>query len=193
MIARLRGRVIEKKPGQLIVDVNGVGYQVFISTPTYSSIPDAGEEIALEIHTHVREDAIHLYGFSTSRERAVFELLTQISGIGPKLALTILSGSSVEDLIRSIGKGDLARVTSIPGVGKKTGERILLELKDRFKDFTVDDEKAGSEGDVVSAMENLGYHRALVESAIRKALDGGSDPGFDELFKRTLHILTRGG
>ena len=192
MIARLRGRVIEKKPGQLIVDVNGVGYQVFISTPTYSSIPDAGEEIALEIHTHVREDAIHLYGFSTSRERAVFELLTQISGIGPKLALTILSGSSVEDLIRSIGKGDLARVTSIPGVGKKTGERILLELKDRFKDFTVDDEKAGSEGDVVSAMENLGYHRALVESAIRKALDGGSDPGFDELFKRTLHILTRG-
>ena len=193
VIARLRGRVIEKKPGQLIVDVNGVGYQVFISTPTYSSIPAADEEIALEIHTHVREDAIHLYGFSTSRERAVFEMLTQISGIGPKLALTILSGSSVEDLIGSIKKGDLARLTSIPGVGKKTGERILLELKDKFRDFTVDDEKTGSEGDVVSAMENLGYHRALVESAIRKALDGGSDPGFDELFKRTLHILTRGG
>lgn len=193
MIARLTGRLFEKKPGQLIVDVNGVGYQVFISTPTYSSTPDAGEKVALEIHTHVRDDAIHLYGFSTSRERTVFELLTQIAGIGPKLALTILSGSSVEALIGSVRKGDLARVTSIPGVGRKTGERILLELKDKFKDFAVDDEKAGSEGDVISAMENLGYNRALVESAIRRSLDGGSDPGFDELFKRTLQILTGGG
>lgn len=191
MIGRLRGRLIEKNTGQLIVDVNGVGYQIFIAMPTYSSVPDSGAEVVLEIHTHVREDAIHLYGFTTSRERTIFERLTQISGIGPRLALTILSGSSVDDLIGSIKKGDLARLTSIPGVGKKTGERILLELKDKLKDFTVEDEKTGSEGDVISAMENLGYHRTLVEGAIRRVRDGGADLGFDELFKRTLKILTK--
>jgi len=191
VIGRLRGRLIEKNTGQLIVDVNGVGYQIFIAMPTYSSVPDSGAEVVLEIHTHVREDAIHLYGFTTSRERTIFERLTQISGIGPRLALTILSGSSVDDLIGSIKKGDLARLTSIPGVGKKTGERILLELKDKLKDFTVEDEKTGSEGDVISAMENLGYHRTLVEGAIRRVRDGGADLGFDELFKRTLKILTK--
>ena len=192
MIGRLRGRLFEKKPGQLIVDVNGVGYQVFIAMPTYSSVPDAGAEVVLEIHTHVREDAIQLYGFTTAEERIIFERLTQISGIGPRLALTILSGSSVDDLIGSIKKGDLARLTSIPGVGKKTGERILLELKDKLKDFAVEDEKTGIEGDVISAMDNLGYNRALVEGAIRRVKDGGEDPGFDELFKRALQILTKG-
>ena len=192
MIARLRGRLFEKKPGQLIIDVNGVGYQIFIAMPTYSAMPDTGVEVALEIHTHVREDAIQLYGFSTVHERTIFERLTQISGIGPRLALTILSGSSVDDLIASIKKGALARLTSIPGVGKKTGERILLELKDKLKDFKVDDEKTGSANDVVSAMENLGYNRALVEGAIRRVVDDGEDPGFDELFKRTLQLLTKG-
>jgi Holliday junction DNA helicase RuvA len=192
VIGRLRGRLLDKKSGQLIVDVNGVGYQIFIAMPTYSSLPDAGAEVVLEIHTHVREDAIQLYGFSTGQERTIFERLTQISGIGPRLALTILSGSSVDDLIGSIKRGDLARLTSIPGVGKRTGERMLLELKDKLKDFTVEDEKTGSEGDVISAMENLGYNRALVEGAIRRATSGGADPGFDELFKRTLQILTKG-
>jgi Holliday junction DNA helicase RuvA len=192
VIGRLRGQLFEKKPGQLIIDVSGVGYQVFIAMPTYSSVPDAGEEVVLEIHTHVREDAIQLYGFSTFRERIVFERLVQISGIGPRLALTILSGSSVDDLISSIKNGDLARLTSIPGVGKKTGERILLELKDKLRDFVVEDEKTESESDVVSAMENLGYNRAMVEGAIRRVMDGDSDPGFDELFKRTLQILTKG-
>jgi Holliday junction DNA helicase RuvA len=191
VISRLRGRLFEKKPGQLIVDVHGVGYQVFIAMPTYSSTPDAGDEVALEIHTHVREDAIQLFGFSTTTERTIFERLTQISGIGPRLALTILSGSSVDDLIASIRKGDLARLTSIPGVGKKTGERILLELKDKLRDFVVADAPQGSEADVISAMENLGYNRAMVEGAIRRVTDGGSDPGFDELFKRTLQILTK--
>jgi Holliday junction DNA helicase RuvA len=192
MISRLRGRLFEKKPGQVIVDVNGVGYQVFIAMPTYASIPDPGAEVALDIHTHVREDAIHLYGFSTSRERSIFERLTEISGIGPRLALTILSGSSVDDLISSIRKGDLARLTSIPGVGKKTAERILLELRDKLRDFAVEAEKGGSEADVMSAMENLGYNRAAVEGAIRGVLGGGADPGFDELFKQTLQILTKG-
>jgi Holliday junction DNA helicase RuvA len=192
MIGRLRGRLFEKKPGELIVEVAGVGYRVFVAVPTYSAMPDPGAEVSLEIHTHVREDAIQLYGFSSSREQAVFERLTDISGIGPRLALTILSGSSVDDLIASIKRGDLARLTSIPGVGKKTAERILLELRDKLKTFEIADEPTGSEADVASAMQNLGYNRALVEGAIRRALDGSEEVEFDELFKRTLQILTKG-
>ena len=191
MIGRIRGQLIDKRPGQLIVDVNGIGYQIFITTSTYSSVPDVGAEVILEIHTHVREDAIQLYGFAIPRERTVFERLTQISGIGPRLALTILSGSSVDDLISFIKKGDLARLTSIPGVGKKTGQRILLELKDKLKDFSSNEEKTGSESDVISAMENLGYNRTMIEGAMRRLMEGATDPGFDELFKRTLQILTK--
>ncbi len=192
MIARLRGPLLEKTPGQAVVDINGVGYQVFITLPTYSSLPDPSVEVILEIYTHVREDVIQLYGFSTKRERSIFERLLQISGIGPRLAMTILSGSSVDDLIASIKRDDLARLTSIPGVGKKTGERILLELKDKLREFDVEDEPSGSDVDVISAMENLGYNRGLIEGAIRRALDGTEDIGFDELFKRTLKILTKG-
>ena len=192
MIARLRGPLIEKTPGQAVVDINGVGYQVFITLPTYSSLPDPSAEVILDIYTHVREDVIQLYGFSTKRERSIFERLLQISGIGPRLAMTILSGSSVDDLIASIKREDLARLTSIPGVGKKTGERILLELKDKLREFDVEEEPSGSDVDVISAMENLGYNRGLIEGAIRRALDGTEDIGFDELFKRTLKILTKG-
>jgi Holliday junction DNA helicase RuvA len=191
MIGRLRGQLFEKKPGELIVDVAGVGYRVFVAMPTYSAMPDPGIEVTLDIHTHVREDAIHLYGFASGREHVVFERLTGISGIGPRLALTILSGSSVDDLIGSIKRGDLARLTSIPGVGKKTAERILLELRDKLKAFDAPDEKTRSEEDVLSALENLGYNRALVEGAIRRVLDGSGDLAFDELFKRTLQILTK--
>jgi holliday junction DNA helicase RuvA len=192
VIGRLRGKLLEKTPGQLLVDVHGVGYQVFVAVPTWSSVPDPGAEVILDIHTHVREDAIQLYGFAARLERTVFERLTHVSGIGPRLALTILSGSSVEDLIASIQKGDLARLTSIPGVGKKTAERIVLELKDKLRQFAVDEGPRGSEGDVVSALENLGYNRGQIDGAIRRALDGGPDPGFEELFRRTLQILTRG-
>ena len=192
MIARLRGPLLEKTPEQVVLDINGVGYQAYISLPTYSSLPDLGVEVALDIHTHVREDAIQLFGFSTKRERSIFERLVQISGIGPRLAMTILSGSSVDDLVASIKREDLARLTSIPGIGKKTGERIILELKDKLRDFIVDQEPGGSEADVISAMENLGYNRGLIEGAIRRSLDGDEDPGFDELFKRTLQILTKG-
>ncbi len=192
MIARLKGPLLEKTPERVVLDIHGVGYQAYISLPTYSSLPDLGVEVVLDIHTHVREDAIQLYGFSTKRERAIFERLVQISGIGPRLAMTILSGRSVEDLIASIKREDLARLTSIPGVGKKTGERIILEMKDKLRDFVVDDEPDGSKVDVISAMDNLGYNRGLVEGAIRRALDGGPDPGFDELFRRALQILTKG-
>jgi Holliday junction DNA helicase RuvA len=192
VIARLRGLLLEKTPEQVVLDINGVGYQAFISLPTYSSLPELGAEIVLDIHTHVREDVIQLFGFSSKRERSIFERLVQISGIGPRLAMTILSGSPVDDLIASIKREDLARLTSIPGVGKKTGERIILELKDKLRDFVVDDEPGGSEVDVISAMENLGYNRGLIEGAIKRALNGGEDPGFDELFKRALQILTKG-
>ena len=192
MIARLRGELFEKSPGQLVVDVHGVGYAVSVAMPTYSSLPEPGSEVSLDIHTHVREDAIQLFGFSTRVERSIFERLTHISGIGPRLALTILSGSSVEDLVGSIKRGDLARLTKIPGVGKKTAERIVLELKDKLRDFVVDEDRTDSETDVISAMENLGYNRGLIEAAIKRASAGVVDPGFDELFKKTLQILTKG-
>src|SRR5437016_13987454 len=128
MIAHLRGKLAQKDPARVIVDVNGVGYEVFVPLTTFSALPDRGGDVSIDIHTHVREDIIALYGFSTRRERAIFEKLMTISGIGPKLAVTILSGGSVEDLVGAIKRSDLARLTAIPGVGKKTAERIILEI-----------------------------------------------------------------
>src|SRR5207245_3344527 len=137
------------------------------------ALPDTGFEVSIDVHTHVRDDIIALYGFSTRRERSIFEKLMTISGIGPKLAVTILSGGSVEDLVAAIKRSDLARLTAIPGVGKKTAERIVMELKDKLQDFTVTvTDKTSTENDVLSALENLGYNRVLAETAIRQALDG---------------------
>jgi len=191
VIAHLRGRLARKDPARVIVDVNGVGYEVFIPLTTFTALPDAGTDVSIDVHTHVREDVIALYGFSTRRERSIFEKLMTISGIGPKLAVTILSGGSVEDLVGAIKRGDLARLTAIPGVGKKTGERIILELRDKFQDFAEAEPKSSAEADVLSALENLGYNRALAESALRRAVDGDRDPAFDVLFKRSLQILTK--
>lgn len=191
MIAHLRGRLARKDPARVIVDVNGVGYEVFIPLTTFTALPDTGSDVSIDVHTHVREDVIALYGFSTRRERSIFEKLMTISGIGPKLAVTILSGGSVEDLVSAIKRGDLARLTAIPGVGKKTGERIILELRDKFQDFAEAQPKSSAEADVLSALENLGYNRALAESALRRAVDGDRDPAFDVLFKRSLQILTK--
>src|SRR6185369_5921343 len=191
MIAHLRGKLAQKDPSRVIVDVNGVGYEVFVPLTTFSALPDTGSEVSIDIHTHVREDLIALYGFSTRRERTIFEKLMTISGIGPKLAVTILSGGSVEDLVTAIKRGDLARLTAIPGVGKKTAERIVLELKDRLQDFAEAQPKSGIESDVLSALENLGYNRALAEAAVRRAQDGDRDPAFEVLFKRSLQILTK--
>lgn len=191
MIAHLRGKLAHKDPARIVVDVGGVGYEVFIPLTTYTSLPNSGSDVSIDIHTHVREDIIALYGFSTRRERSIFEKLMTISGIGPKLAVTILSGGSVEDLVASIKRSDLARLTAIPGVGRKTGERIILELKDKLQDFVEASAKSSVEVDVLSALENLGYNRALAESAMRRAVDGERDPAFDVLFKRTLQILTK--
>ena len=191
MIAHLRGKLAQKDPARLVVDVNGVGYEVFIPLTTYTSLPAAGSEVSIDIHTHVREDMIALYGFSTRRERTIFEKLMTISGIGPKLAVTILSGGSVEDLVAAIKRADLARLTAIPGVGRKTGERIILELKDKLQDFTEAEPKSSVEVDVLSALENLGYNRAIAEGALRRAINGDREPPFDVLFKRSLQILTK--
>ena len=192
MIAYLRGKLMQKDPARLVVDVNGVGYEVFIPLTTFTALPDAGLEVSIDIHTHVREDTIALYGFSTGRERQIFEKLMTISGIGPKLAVTILSGGSVEDLVSAIKRGDLARLTAIPGVGKKTAERIILELKDKLQEFAEAPQKPAVQMDVLSALENLGYNRPLAESAIRRAADGDGDSRFDVLFKLALQILTKG-
>jgi Holliday junction DNA helicase RuvA len=191
MIAHLRGKLAQKAPARVIVDVNGVGYEVFVPLTTFSALPAAGADVSIDIHTHVREDLIALYGFSTGRERSIFEKLMTISGIGPKLAITILSGGSVEDLVGAIKRGDLARLTAIPGVGKKTAERIVLELKDKLQDFADAPAKSPVESDVLSALENLGYNRALSESALSRAANGDTAAPFDVLFKRALQILTK--
>src|SRR6266581_2735667 len=154
MIAHLRGKLAQKDPARLIVDVNGVGYEVFVPLTTFTALPETGSEVSIDVHTHVREDIIALYGFSTHRERTIFEKLMTISGIGPKLAMTILSGGSVDDLATAIKRSDLGRLTAIPGVGKKTAERIIVELKDKLQDFAAGPEKGGVEVDVISALEN---------------------------------------
>jgi len=183
--------LIEKEAARVIVDVQGVGYEVFVPLTTFSAMPDRGGEVAIDIHTHVREDIIALYGFSSRRERVIFEKLIGISGIGPKLAITILSGGSVDDLAGAIKRSDLARLTSIPGVGKKTAERIIVELKDKLQDFAEPPAKTSVELDVLSALENLGYSRAVGEAAVRRALNGDEEAVFEPLFKRTLQILTK--
>jgi Holliday junction DNA helicase RuvA len=191
MIAHLRGKLAQKDPARVIVDVHGVGYEVFVPLTTFSALPDMGAEVSIDVHTHVREDIIALYGFSTRRERTIFEKLMTISGIGPKLAITILSGGSVEDLVTAIKRGDLPRLTAIPGVGKKTAERIVLELKDKLQEFAAAPAKSPVESDVVSALENLGYNRALADSAVARAATGDAAVPFDVLFKRALQILTK--
>jgi Holliday junction DNA helicase RuvA len=192
VIARLAGRIVAKAPSRLVVDVHGVGYEVFVSLSTFSTTPAEGHEVTLDIHTHVREDAIALYGFASARERTIFEKLIGISGIGPKLAVTILSGGAVDDLIGAIRRNDLGRLTAIPGVGKKTAERIVVELKDKLKEFAEGPTRGAAETDVLSALENLGYPRGHAEAALTRAMEGAGDASFDALFKRTLLILTKG-
>jgi Holliday junction DNA helicase RuvA len=192
LIAHLRGKLIEKAPSRLVVEANGVGYEIFVPLSTFTVMPGEGVEVSLDIHTHVREDIMALYGFSSKQERAVFERLIGVSGIGPRLAITILSGGSVEGLVGAIRKGDLARLTAIPGVGKKTAERIVVELRDKLAEFAEGPAKSTVEMDVISALENLGYPHPIAEAAIRRATEGETDVAFDVLFKRSLQILTKG-
>ncbi len=199
MIAYLRGRILEKHPNRLVIDVSGVGYDVFVPLSTFYGLGDPGSETALRIHTHVREDALVLYGFSTLLEQELFERLIGVSGIGPKVALAVLSGIEPLDLIRAIERGDLARLTAIPGVGKKTSERIVLELKDRLPRAQVAAVAAGAavsepstlRDDLLSALVNLGYHRPLAEKAVESAINALPDGGFERTLKQALRELAR--
>jgi holliday junction DNA helicase RuvA len=193
MIGSLRGKLIEKRPNLVLIDVGGVGYQVVIPLSTFASLGALHSESTLLIYTHVREDQLALYGFFTAREKHCFELLISASGVGPSLALKILSGMSLEELIPAIRKGDLAQLVRIPGVGRKTAERIVVELRDKLA--VVDVPQAGKpttrsqlESDVASALVNLGYDARSVDSAIEKA--GEKSKGdFEELLRAALQIL----
>ena len=200
MIGQLRGRILEKRPNRIVVDVNGVGYDVSVPLSTFYGLGEPGSEIALRIHTHVREDALALYGFATALEQDLFERLIGVSGIGPKLALAVLSGIEPLELVRAIERGDLARLTAIPGVGKKTSERIVLELKDRLPRAQAvavaigggEPEAPALRDDLLSALMNLGYHRPLAEKAVDWALKAvGPDGGFERTLKHALRELTK--
>jgi Holliday junction DNA helicase RuvA len=199
VIAYLRGHIFEKQPNRIIVDVSGIGYDVQVPLSTFYGLGDAGSEIALRIHTHVREEALALYGFATRLEQDLFERLIGISGIGPKLALAVLSGIEPAELIRAIERGDVARLTGIPGVGKKTSERIVLELKDRLPRVHPATAAAGVavldapalRDDVLSALMNLGYHRPLAEKAVDAAIKATPGGDFEPTLRQALRELAR--
>lgn len=197
MIAQLRGRISEKHPNRIVVDVNGVGYDVAVPLSTFYGLGEPGTEIALRIHTHVREDALSLFGFATPLEQQLFERLIGVSGIGPKVALSVLSGIEPAELIRAVERPDIARLTAIPGVGKKTAERIVLELKDRLPRAqaaapgTAAPESTLLKDDVLSALINLGYHRPLAEKAVESAVRTTPDGDFKSTLKQALRELAR--
>ena len=198
MIGQLRGTLVDKRPNQVLVDVSGVGYQVSIPLSTFYALGDLRQEVTLLIHMHLREDSIALYGFLTAREKHFFELLISASGVGPGLALKILSGMSVEELAPAIRRGDLAQLVRIPGVGKKTAERIVVELRDKLAAMEAPEEarpasRTGLEADVVSALLNLGYDRRAAEKAVEEAQRNGAGAGFEALLRATLQQLSRPG
>jgi Holliday junction DNA helicase RuvA len=194
VIARLFGRVADKQPNRLIVDVSGVGYDVQVPLSTYYVSADVGGEMALRIHTHVREDQLALYGFATEHELQMFERLIAVSGIGPKLALSVLSGIEPGDLAGAIQRNDLARLTAIPGVGKKTAERMCVELRDRLPkaiEATGGSPKDSLREDLISALANLGYHRQAIEKVLDKQLAGKGEPTFEVVLRAALKDLSR--
>ncbi len=192
MIAHLRGRLIAKHPNQAVVEAGGVGYDVSISIPTFSELPSTGSEVALHIHTHVREDAIALFGFLRPEEKQLFERLIAVSGIGPKLAITILSGMAAADLVNAIRGNDVARLTRIPGIGRKTAERMVLELRDKLADFGAAPSVPAIspvQEDVLSALVNLGYTRPAAERAVAAVSKNGDS--FDTLFRQAMASLSK--
>jgi len=205
MIAHLRGTLLEKHPNQAVVEAGGVGYDVTIPVSTFSHLPDAGAEVRLRIHTHVREDALSLYGFLTQDEKILFEKLIGVSGIGPGLANKVLSGMAAPDLIRAIQQGEVESLVHIPGVGKKTAERMVLELRDNLPAAApggageAEQLVSGltpADQDVLSALLNLGCARAQAEAAVRKAKAGAASSGtpfgpndFEPLFRRALELV----
>jgi Holliday junction DNA helicase RuvA len=198
MIAHLRGILLEKQPNRVIVEAHGVGYDVHVPLSTFFKMAEPGGEIALRIHTHVREDALMLYGFGTVLELQLFERLIGVSGIGPKLALAVLSGMDPAELIAAIRSADIGRLTGIPGIGKKTAERIGLELKDKMAALQTSEPVSApaptadtQRSDVLSALVNLGYHRPLAERAVDAALSVSSAGSFESTLKRALRELAK--
>jgi Holliday junction DNA helicase RuvA len=208
MIAYLRGTVRFKRPSRVVIDVGGVGYDVSIPVSTFYSLEDEGREAALHIHTQVREDALALYGFKTEREKTLFEKLISVSQVGPKLAITILSGLEFDELIAALRKGDLVALTHMPGVGKKTAERLVLELRDKLTELSAPGAPADTapatkpavagdfsaiERDVLSALVNLGYNQASAEAAVREVRKAENPPGDDieQMLRLSLRLLGR--
>jgi holliday junction DNA helicase RuvA len=200
VIALLRGKLLEKHPNQVIIETGGVGYDVVIPISTFSALPDSGAEVKLRIHTHVREDALALFGFLTLNEKTIFEKLISVSGIGPTLAIKVLSGMATPDLTAAIRNGHVEQLVRIPGVGKKTAERIVLELKDKLEGVAAM-VAAGApamaaasalsviEQDVMSALLNLGCNRGAAEAAVRKAKTAGAPAEFEPLFRKSLELV----
>jgi len=200
MIAHLSGKLLSKQPNQVIVDVNGVGYEVHVPLSTFYELGEIGSTVQLRIYTHVREDTIALFGFKSANEKLMFEQVTSISGIGPKLGITILSGMPVDELVAAIRQSNLARLTSIPGIGKKTAERLVVELRDKLAKVVAlpADEQTATHGvsqpqdDVVSALVNLGYAKASAEKAVQTVLSTSkTEPAFEELLRTALRQLSR--
>lgn len=199
MIAHLRGSVLEKHPNLVIVEASGVGYEVHIPVSTFTRLPDVGGEAKLRIHMHVREDALLLYGFHTPEEKLLFEKLITVSGIGPKVALTALSGIAPAELVQAIRAGDLAQLTRIPGVGKKTAERMVVELRDKLDiaiagsttsvTFQAGPQLSELDLDLISALVNLGSPRPAAEAAVRKAHSAIPDGDFEKLFRKSMEYV----
>jgi Holliday junction DNA helicase RuvA len=194
MIAHLRGRLLAKEPNRVVVETAGVGYDIAISIPTFTGLPAPGGEVTLHIHTHVREDALALFGFLRLDEKRLFERLLAVSGIGPKLAITILSGMSSEHLVAAIRANDVMALTKVPGIGKKTAERMVVELRDKLESFAAAPARAPRspvEEDVLSALVNLGYARPAAEKAAAQASANGNADSFDKWFREALLLLRR--
>jgi Holliday junction DNA helicase RuvA len=199
MIGHLRGTILEKTPNRVVVDAGGVGYEVLIPISTYTALPNEGAAAALRIFTHVREDTLALFGFATPEEKNLFERLISVSGIGPKLGLQVLSGLPTPDLVAAIRSGDVARLVRIPGVGKKTAERIVLELKEKMTGVEAGPHGAPATGgasglssmenDILSALQNLGCSRAAAEEAIRKVKERGAPENFEPFFRQALALV----
>lgn len=202
MIAHLRGKLLSKKANRVLLDVAGVGYEVFIPVSTFYELGEPGAEVSLHIHTHVREDTLALYGFQTEREKNLFEKFLTVSGVGPKLAIAILSGLEMDELLPALRNGNLTTLVHIPGVGRKTAERLVLELREKLDDLAFPTaaaapkpspagELSGIDQDVLSALVNLGYARPAAEAAVREVRREKPQGDFEHLLRASLRLLAR--
>jgi Holliday junction DNA helicase RuvA len=196
VIGQLRGQILRKSPQEVLLDVGGVGYRVLIPVSTFYRLGEAGASVDLRVHTHVREDALALYGFASDSEQALFERLIEVAGVGPKLAINILSGIEAPELVAALREADVARLTRIPGVGKKTAERLVLELREKMPALAAGEAApvaaapAGMKQDLLSALVHLGYSRGEAEKGAERALREGADGRFEDLLRRSLRVLS---